>query len=108
MLVITYNEDIVTQLANGVFTSETNFTNFLNQQNPEEFLVLNGFNTNLTGLNKKFVSFTHTHGVTEGGSNANQIELILNESQVAFPLEKFLIQVLTFFLLLGFLHKTGN
>jgi hypothetical protein len=92
MLVITYNEDIVTQLANGVFTSETNFTNFLNQQNPEEFLVLNGFNTNLTGLNKKFVSFTHTHGVTEGGSNANQIELVLNESQVAFPLEKFLIQ----------------
>jgi len=92
MLVITYNEDIVTQLANGSFTSETDFTNFLNQQNPEEFLVLNGFLTKLNGLNQKFVSFTHTHGITEGGKSANQIELVLNESQIAFPLEKFLIQ----------------
>ena len=92
MLVITYNEKIINNLANGVFSSEAEFNNFLEKQNPEDFLILNGFNLKLPGLNKKFISFTHTHGVSESGESANQIELVLNESQIAFPLEKFLIQ----------------
>ena len=94
MLIITYNEDAIKKISSGLVSSPELTTTDLGLDDDAglDFLVFNGPLVNFK-VNKNFVSFTHTNGVTSGGNNGNLIEVqfLYNQLQQN-PIEEFIIQ----------------
>ena len=94
MLIITYNEDAIKKISSGLVSSPELTTTDLSLGDDAglDFLVFNGPLANFK-VNKNFVSFTHTNGISGGGNNANLIEVEFMYNQLEQnPIEEFLIQ----------------
>lgn len=94
MLIITYNEDAIKKISSGlVLNPKLTVTDLaLGDDAGLDFLVFNGPAANFK-VNKDFISFTHTNGISSGGNNANLIEVEFMYNQLEQnPIEEFLIK----------------